>query len=148
MADNRLKKLKIDKEGKWVKKYESIIDDIILYYQSLPINEIFIDITLTEKQQDKIEHILLLNFANEVFEIVKFYPFLLNMELYEIMSKAELVIDHLGAEKLKQATYLKLNNVTIDEFAEMLVLQKKEIVEQVTGANKYIVTDYLNEEDL
>lgn len=145
MVDKRLSRLKIDREDKWIAKLELILDEMLDYYSNSPVDEFIIDYIIDEN--DHIELVLLVNYARDVHQIVKFYPFLLLDENYELMAKAERLIEYLGAERLKQFNYFESKHMSIDEFTELIIIQKKEIVNQVINPKDEVKGD-LNEEDL
>lgn len=137
MADNRLKKIKIDASGKWVEQVEKIIDDIIGFYSDFPtefgnIDELIIDVVLQPEQKNA--HLFLLEaFAQDVYQIVRFYPFLISLEKFELMVKCEKAIDLLMVEKINQGKAIESPlAMSLDDFIDLLILQKRHIVDDLT----------------
>lgn len=132
----KVTRIKIDDDGKWITTLNSILDDIIFLYtykdDAEVINWLMHFQISSQKQEYPLHIILLTDFAESIYSLGKYLPFLITLEKYEECQKINECFDLFAAEKIKQAEFAEIEKeISLDEFAEFLYMQKKTILDDL-----------------
>lgn len=123
MADKRLKNIDINKAG-WIDKYDSIISSINNFYQDTADVPIQLYSELMNFHELGFDDAII-EFRKDLIEVYKYFPWLLAVEEYEIMGRAEKTAMHLLQEKqIMIEYYMMVPDMTKVELKNYLLQEK------------------------